>query len=182
MTPEELLQEVMRRPMVLYHNDPEDLHRLLRQALGKFQDKAGFICETWYSTTEFLPPHPGFQCVASVADKRRRYVPWHLDVVEGKIVLDLLDKNEPPFCLYWFVDLRNWPLDEDLPGDCPPLLADYLEALIAVQNTERQRNAMLMTGQQVNDLPSVQELKQRITDLEVEMEENKNCIVPASYY
>ena len=85
--------------------------------------------------------------------------------------------------MYWFVDLRRWPLEERLPGDCPPLLADYLEALIALQNTKRERSAMMMTGSpQASELPSEQELRQRIADLETEMEENKNMIVPASYF
>lgn len=181
MTPQEILDEVIRRFMVLYHNDPEDLKRLLRQALAKYQDKAGYICETWYSSAIILPPER-LSGIASISDKKKRYVPWHVDMPEGVIVLDVLDKNESPYCLSWFVNLRDWPLDEDLPGDVPTLLADYLEALIAVQNTERQRNAMLITGQQTQDLSSVQDLRQRIRDIEIEMEENKSIIVPASYF
>ena len=42
---------------------------------------------------------------------------------------------------------------------------------------------MMMTGSpQASELPSEQELRQRIADLETEMEENKNMIVPASYF
>ena len=181
MTPQEILDDVLKRFMVLYHNDPEDLKRLLKQALAKYQDKAGYICETWYSSTVIIPPER-MSGIASVYDKGKRYVPWHVDMPEGVIVLDTLDKNEAPYCLAWFVNLRELPLDEDLPGDCPTLLADYLEALIAVQNTERQRNAMLITGQQTQDLPTVADLRQRIKDLELEMEDNKSIIVPASYF
>ncbi len=51
------------------------------------------------------------------------------------------DKHEPPYCMVYFADLRSWPLDEALPQDCVPLLADYLEALIALPNTQRERHA-----------------------------------------
>ena len=183
MTPIQLLEDTKRRFMVLYHDDPEDLRRLLHQALAKFQDKAGYIAEfwTWDSTIE-VPD--GFQAVASVSDKRGRYVPWRMcPASNGKaIVLAPLDKNESPYCLYYFLNLRKWPHEKDLPGDVPPLLEDYLEALIALQNTERQRNAMNLTGQMTQDLPPVSELKQRVREIEMEMEDSKNIIVPASYF
>ena len=183
LSPLAILEEVQRRPMVLYHNDPEDLQRLLKQALGKFADKAGYICESIEHETEFFPPHPCFKTVASIADCKGRYVPWYMDMYDRNIKLSPLDKNEPPYRVYWFVDLRRWPLTERLPGDCPPLLADYLEALVMLQNTKRERSAMMMTGSpQASELPSEQELRQRIADLETEMEENKNMIVPASYF
>lgn len=168
--------------MVLYHDDPEDLRRLLFQALAKFQDKAGYIAEFWSWDTTIEKPD-GFQAVASVCDRARRYVPWRQCRLDGDaIILDPLDKNEAPYCLYYFLDLRHWPLDRDLPGDVPPLLEDYLEALIALQNTERQRNAMNITGQMTQDLPPVSELRQRVREIEMEMEDSKNIIVPASYF
>ena len=43
MTPSQVLEEAKGRFVVLYHDSPEALERLLRQALGKFQDKAGSI-------------------------------------------------------------------------------------------------------------------------------------------
>ena len=181
MTPIQLLEDATRRFMVLYHDDPVDLRRLLRQALGKFQDKAGYIAEHWTWDTVIEPPK-GFQAVASVCDRRRRYVPWRVCPEDGGIILDPLDKNESPYCLYYFLNLRDWPHDRDLPGDVPPLLEDYLEALIALQNTERQRNAMNLTGQMTQDLPPVSELKQRVREIEMEMEDSKNIIVPASYF
>ena len=48
MTPLELLEEVKGRFVVLYHNNDAALRRLLQQALGKYQDKAGVLLQTRY--------------------------------------------------------------------------------------------------------------------------------------
>ena len=190
MTPTKVLSEAAARFTVLLHDDPKALARLLRQALGKFQDKAGAILEAWQEGTRFqLPPH--FQGVAGCCDAQRRYVPWRRvlvtdnDGLEVKVI-DLIasTRHEAPFCLQYFADLRHWPDDEDLPGDCVPLLADYLEALIAVHNTERQYNAYLTAGMHENAqaLISQQELRQRLTELEQAMEDNKSIVPPASMF
>ena len=156
MTPQEILEEVKNRPLVLYHDDPERLERLLRQALGKFQDKAGAILETWGEKGSFeIPPH--FHAVAGCSDAKRRYMAWRFGEIEKEVVVETNEfgvetvevqkvttidlvigaKHEAPYCLYYFADLRHWPLDEKLPPDCSALLADYLEALLNVVNIER---------------------------------------------
>ncbi len=53
MTPSELLEEVKGRFVVLYHDAPEALDRLLRQAMAKFQDigrslAGGMVRDTGY--------------------------------------------------------------------------------------------------------------------------------------
>lgn len=186
MTPAQALAEAKSRFMLLPHDDPEALEKLLRQALGKMEEKAGVLVEVWSETPMFdLPPH--FRSIASCCDTRRRFAPFricHDSIGEPHIKLQLYDKHEPPYCLTYFCDLRNWDADEDLPGQCDALLVDYLEALIAVQNTQRQREAYLTTGMQTaaGDLQSTTELKQRIADLEQEMENSKAIIPPASYF
>ena len=280
MTPREILEDVMERPLVLYHKDPVKLERLLRQALGKFQDKAGAILEVWGESGYFEIP-ANFQSVAGCCDSARRYVAWRFDEIEveepieeevedsveeqdensvtgggeGMIDDDIDDENdstnedgqnveddsnhedvpqeitrtpdEPltcfcaknckchckdketindidtanikkvkviqlitkpkhvaPYCMYYFCDLRNWALDEDLPPDCPYLIADYLEALLNLINTQREREAYLSMGlvAAAQELPNATELKQRIYDLEVEMQDNKALIPPASSF
>lgn len=186
MTPAEILEETKSRFMVLYHNDPERLALLLKQALGKFQDKAGAILEFWQNDAVFkLPPH--FRAVAGCCDNKRRYVAWRNAVdEEGNPVISLNVKTRhvAPFCLYYFCDLRKWPEDKDLPGDSAILIMDYLEALIAIVNTKMEREAYLLAG--MNDaaqiLPTEQELRQRVTDLEIEMESAKAIIPPASWF
>ena len=67
-------------------------------------------------------------------------------------------------------------------GSCT-VLPPMLEALIAVPNTERQRNTYLWTNVNASqDLLSTQELKSRITELEGMMEDNKAIVPPASYF
>lgn len=203
MTPNEILEDVMHRPLVLYHDDPDRLIRLLRQALGKFQDKAGAILELWGEKGSFeIPPH--FHAVAGCSDSERRYMPWRFGEAEKEAVTDTNEfgvetveiikvktinlvigrKHIAPYCLYYFADLRNWPLDEDLPPDCSTIIADYLEALLNVVNIERQREAYLSMDmvQAAQELQNVSELRQRITDLEIVMEENKALIPPASQF
>ena len=74
-------------------------------------------------------------------------------------------------------------MDKELPSESVSLILDYLEALIAVPNTERQRNTYLWTNVNASqDLLSTQELKSRITELEGMMEDNKAIVPPASYF
>lgn len=202
MTPNEILKEVMQRPLVLYHDDPDRLERLLRQALGKYQDKAGAILEVWGESDAFEIP-ANFQAVAGCCDSKRRYMPWRwgskdveTEVVddEGNVVTETETiktinvvvgrKHVAPYCLYYFCDLRHWDGETDLPPDCSFLLADYLEALINLINVERQKAAYFDMGmaQAAQELPSLSELRQRVTELELMMEDNKALIPPASQF
>lgn len=186
MTPTQILEEVKTRFMVLYHHDPNTLERLLRQALGKFQDKAGVILEVWFEEPIFeLPPH--FRAIAGCSDSKRRYIAHRFERDDdGKRYLRLLprSKHVAPFCLSYFCSLRDWELKEELPTDCEALVADYLEALIAILNTKKEREAYLQSGMQdaAQTLLTEQELRQRVTDLEKEMEDNKAIIPPASMF
>ncbi|MBQ9406347.1 MAG: hypothetical protein IJU37_06355 [Desulfovibrio sp.] len=118
-------------------------------------------------------------------------MPWRVVKTETEgeepaitVNLDISTRHDAPFCLAYFADLRHWPADENLPGDCCPLLTDYLEALIALQNTERMYNAYLTAGMHENPqgLLSQQELRQRVAELELAMEDNKAIVPPASMF
>lgn len=210
MTPTEILDEAKRRFIVLYHDNPDDLERLLRQALGKYQDKAGMILEVWSDSPSFsIPAH--FHAVAGCCDAKRRHMSWRMGEMDAEetipavfdeetgdmvtpeetvtvqkpaIVVQVGSKHEAPYCLYYFLDLRHWPADTPIPGDCDALLLDYLEALIAVLNTQRQREAYIMAGmsQPAQELISASELKQRVTELEMMMEDNKALVPPHSRF
>ena len=57
MTPQQLLEEVKGRFIILFHSDESALTALLRQSLGKFQEKAGIIFSvSAESATIPLPP------------------------------------------------------------------------------------------------------------------------------
>ena len=186
MTPFEILAEARSRFITLYHKDQAALERLLDQALGKFQDKAGAILEIWSDDPVFVAP-PLFRAPANCCDRQKRYIPFFMERNEdgARIIrLKLLSRHQAPYCLYYFCDLRKWNKNEDLPGDCAALICDYLEALIAVYNTKREREAYLQAGmnESAQTLLSEQELRQRLTELEQEMEAAKAVIPPASMF
>lgn len=183
MTPIQCLEEAKSRFIVLYHDDPATLNRLLRQALLKMQEKAGVIAEMWTSETMFSVP-ARCHAIAGCCDSARRFVPWRFDPENCAVSLRIYPKHEPPYCLEYFLEISKWPDDEELPGKIDALLCDYLEALIAVPNMQRQREAYLMTGMQtaVQELPTISELKQRVAELELAMEDNKALIPPHSYF
>lgn len=185
MTPGQILEDVVARFVVCYITDPAEQERLLRQALGKFQDRAGVIREVWGEASFSLPPD--FHAVAGCSDSRRRYVPWRIESdAEGQPLVRPVSGNqhEPPFCLAYFCNLRDWGLDSPLPGDCASLVSDYLEALLAVKNVKREREAYLAANmiEAAQGLPAEQDLRARIAELEKEMTDNKAISPPASMF
>lgn len=187
MTPRQILEDAVSRFVVCYVVDKNEQERLLRQALGKYQDRAGLIREVWGEEPSFPFPRD-FHDVASCSDARRRYIPWRVEMdEEGKpcgIALVLDSRHKPPFCLAYFCNLRAWGMEMPLPGDCDSLVGDYLEALIAVKNVKREREAYLAADmtEAAQALPTDQDLRTRISDLEKEMQENKAISPPASMF
>lgn len=101
MTPLELLEEVKGRFVVLYHNNDAALRRLLRQSLGKYQDKAGVLLQTRYpaGTTEAELPEL-YLTIAECQDEMLRHVPVFVDDAEGKLVFSP-EAASGPLTLYW---------------------------------------------------------------------------------
>lgn len=177
MTPQELLDEVKGRFVVLYHNNDTALQRLLRQALGKYQDRAGIVLATKYPAGTLMADLPDlFLSVAACHDAAYRFVPVTVDDVVGKLYMPPETAGE--LTLLWLARLRDWPLDKPLPHGCTGLVGDYLEALIDIPNTARTRDAYHAIDGPAADLPSLQELKSRLAELELAMEENKAILPP----
>lgn len=181
MTPLQLLEEVQGRFIVLYHNEEPALHRLLAQALTKFQEKAGVLFTVRVNGPEVDLPE-FFWKVASCHDNAHRFVPTQPDREDGKLRLGVIAGNTPPYTIHYFIKLRDWPEDRDLPTSCISLVADYLEALIAIPNTDRERRTLSATGLPFDHLPAVQELRARLADIEVEMEDAKAILPPIAVY
>ena len=183
MTPRQALEDAKGRFIILYHDDEAALERLLRQALAKFQDKAGVIRSQLVEETDVrLDELPHFKAPAMCTDRERRFIPHEFDGKGESIELFPGSRCVKPYRVEYFVNLRDWPEDEDLPADCFPLLTDYLEALIAVPNADRARFAMASTGIPYQELPQPAELRQRISDIEREMEDCKALIPSASSF
>lgn len=178
MTPVELLDAAKSRFVVLYHRDPTVLGSLLKQALGKFQDKAGVIMKTRLGEGITMPLPDQFLDVAVAHDARNCFVPTS---VEGEAIeFEVNAATVYPVTLHYFLNLREWPEDKNLPSGCTSLLLDYLVATIDLPNTERQRGALLASGQQATDLPSPSELRERILTLEAMMEDNQSILPPVA--
>lgn len=179
MTPQELLDEVKGRFVVLYHDNDAALQRLLRQALGKYQDRAGVLMETRYPAGTLETDLPDFFLgVAACQDEACRFVPVTVDEESQKLRFQPGTANAGELTLHWLARLRDWPLDKPLPHGCTGLVGDYLEALIDIPNTARTRDAYHAIDGPVADLPSLQELKSRLAELELSMEENR-AILPS---
>ena len=77
MTPTELLEEVKGQFVVLFHNDSAALSRLLKQALGKYQEKAGILLraqvDAAVTAQVALPPH--YLALALAVDSNAAFVP-----------------------------------------------------------------------------------------------------------
>lgn len=179
MTPQELLEEVKGRFVVLYHDNDAALQRLLRQALGKYQDRAGVVLETTFPAGTLEADVPDlFLSVAASHDEASRFVPVTVDDAAGKLRFQPGDSNTGGLTLHWLVRLRDWPLDKPLPHGCTGLVGDYLEALIDIPNTARTRDAYHAIDGPAADLPSLQELKSRLVELEQSMEESRAILPP----
>ncbi len=181
MTPYELLEEAKARFIVLYHDDEEELERLLYYSLGKFQDKAGSIASFRMEGGGGVGPLPP-DCleVSMVVDARGVY---HDHITDGQnITVETFDNETAyPLTIHYFQNLRKWDGETNLPNGCVSLVLDYLIALIDIPNTERERGAALATGQQV-ELPSKQDLQARLDALELAMEEAKAIVMPVSVW
>jgi len=181
MTPTELLEEAKGRFVVLYHNDETALSRLLKQALRRFQDKAGVILQAkWEKGTDgsTLRPLPSnFLDVAVVNDALSNYVPASIDGEDLSISVDR--RTAWPITVHYFANLQDWPMDKDLPNGCVSVVLDYLVALIEVPNTERARTANAAMNLQA-DLPGAQELRDRLSFIEQNMEDNQAMLPPVS--
>lgn len=179
MTPQELLEEVKGRFVVLYHKDDATLQRLLRQAMGKYQDKAGVLMESDFpaGTDEADMPQP-FLCVAACHDESYRHVPVKEDMAGSKLYFRPVGTTAGGLTLHWLARLRDWPLDVPLPHGCTGLVGDYLEALINIPNTARARDVNRAIDGPTSELASEQELKARLVELEMAMEESRAMLPP----
>lgn len=181
MTPTELLEEVKGQFVVLFHNDAAALSRLLKQALGKYQEKAGILLraqvDAAVTAPVALPPH--YLSLAIAVDNNAAFVPAYDDA--NGIVLQGDDNTAYPVTLHYYADLRNWPDTEDLPNNCIPLVMEYLKALIDIPNAERTRSANAQIGIQA-EVPSAQELREVVANIEMAMEDSKAIPIPVAVF
>jgi hypothetical protein len=167
MTPAQLLEEAKDQFIILFHNEESKLTSLLRKALGDFQDNAGamasLLVEDKGSAKQFsLPPHFLSTAVATDSDGEWVFVEEFIEANtnEKKLRAEVDATTKFPVSVKYFLDIQHWPLDEDLPNGVINPTLDYLVALIAIPNTERERAVMLANGSPV-ELPTKAELEEK---------------------
>jgi len=181
LNPTELLTEAKSRFTVLYHSDTAALSLLLKQVLGKYQEKAGSIGTvpiTLENGGAIDIPDDYLEIVTAI-DANTRYT--ENSVQDGQINIVIDGETKLPVTVHYFQNLREWALDEDLPAGMTSILLDYLVALIDIPNTERERAVAAATNIAI-ELPSKQELKERVLQLEEAMEESRSIGIPVAVW
>ncbi len=179
MTPQELLDDVLLRFEVMYLSESLQTS-ILKQALSTYQSIVGAtaVLKLENATPVSLPA--GFSDVAVCVDAEGR---WHdVVVTDTTVAVTTFSKSVAPYSLTYFLDMRGFDLATDsLPRNSIMLLSDYLYVLLAIPNTQRAREAMTITGIQM-ELPDDNELNSRKTLLEQTMDETAAIIPMVTVY
>ncbi|NDO81503.1 hypothetical protein CJP72_12220 [Citrobacter sp. NCU1] len=180
MTPVELLESVKGRFQPLLADDETLLQTLLRQALTTYQDKAGVIKPVRIKKEDgvSLKPPEDYLALIHVTDSRGCLV--YSDPFPDSIDLDLNGDERYPFTMLYLVNLRDRNYKEwNIPADIIGMLEDYLEALIAIKNTERLRIVAIAGKLDTSGYPDEITLQQRKQELEAQMSANR-AIIPGA--
>lgn len=180
MTPTELLEGVTKRFKPLLVREPDTQQALLRKALAAYQDRAGVlkIIKLEKGSAVSIPQPDDFLALIHVSDSNGSLV--YSDPFESEIEIDLMGRERWPLRLFYFANLHDTDYDTyQLPADAVGMIEDYLEALIAVQNTDRQRRVEISGKFDASNLPDESTLHQRVTDMEDKMASNR-AIVPSA--
>ncbi len=170
MTPNQLLEEVKGRFTMLLHDEEASLAVLLKQAVGKYQDLAGFMSKARITETDLISTGSAalperFQTRIAVKDANGRYVKsesWN-----GELELSLTGGEAYPLTLMYFENVREADFDTYiLPPASIALIADYLELLIASPNAIRQRRIAIAGKLDTSDIPTEESLAARKAELE----------------
>ncbi|UTM60413.1 hypothetical protein L4174_023810 (plasmid) [Photobacterium sp. CCB-ST2H9] len=165
-TPNELLENVKARFNPLMHDEKSALNALLRQALQTYQDLAGVVKVAKYTKpSQTLTPPAGFLFRIVIKDSRGQFV--LSNVFDGEIELTLYGGELWPLTLTYGENLVDTDYETyKLPPTAEGLISDYLQALIAIPNTERIRRISTAGKIDVSDLPTQSELMDRKIGLE----------------
>ncbi len=181
MTPNGLLELVKTQFQVIYL-DSVKLTNLLKQALGAYQDKAGVVRKIQFGddVTAVNIPDDLLEVIGATDAEGR----WHEHRVTGDsiAVIQQAGKSVKPYVISYFVNLRDADTEEfELPPETVGLLRGYLEALIASLNTARARQIAAATGIQA-EYPSDEDLRARVENIELTMEDSQAIIPMATVY
>jgi hypothetical protein len=185
MTPTELLTQAASDFPVMYL-DPEAQSRLLQRSLEAYQEKVGPVMRLTFTEDSNVVDTPkAFLSIALAMDAEGVFHEAEeaggvITVTEQPATTELSSYcghvSVKPFCIWYFQDFQNWATDQDLPPESIHLISEYLIALLDVLNSERGRAVAQSTGLNL-EFPSDQELRERLTQAGLAMEENQ-AIIP----
>ncbi|EOX3945970.1 MULTISPECIES: hypothetical protein [Vibrio] len=184
MTPIELLEDVKARFPILLHDDEKALLSLLRKALTKYQEIAGFTTKIRIQQSDLADSNQfelpsDFAARLVVKDDRGRYV--RSEVWGNVLELKLTGAETFPLTLMYMQNVLNEPFDSfQLPTPCISLLGDYLELLITIPNAERQRRIAIAGKLDVTDIAAEPDLAARKAEIENSMRANRAIVPPVS--
>lgn len=100
----------------------------------------------------------------------------------GRLEFHLIGSERYPLTITYMQNLLNSDFDAtQLPPTCISLLSDYLELLITIPNSERQRRIAIAGKLDVSDIPAEPDLTARKTELETSMRQNRAIVPPLSF-
>lgn len=184
MTPNDLLAEVKVRFSILLHDDEKALQSLLKQAVSKYQELAGFPSKCRISQGQLnerngiaLPELFGARLACK--DSQGHFV--MCEQWQNELEFRVLDDTEFPITLVYLEDALNADFDKyQLPANCISVLGDYLELLIRVPNSERERRVAMSGKLDTSDIPVEADLNTRKTEIESQMRLNRAVLQPIS--
>lgn len=182
MTPNQLLNEVKARFHILLYDKEAALQASLREAIGKYQDLAGFMAkvriqdspELRETNEADLPERFASRIV--LKDAGGRFV--RSDVWGSKLEIALNGEERFPLTLMYLENLLDVDFETyQLPVNATSLIADYLYLIICKPNSESLRR-ISMTGKfDTSDMPLEADLATRITELELKIKASR-AIMP----
>jgi len=170
MTPNELLESVKSRFIVLMHNEPDKLKQLLIQALRAYQDRAGHVARVRLDKAGGLsiPLPANYLELVAVVDSTGDWM--YADVTGETIEIENTWGMRWPLYMEYLVELSALDLDKDtVPPTLVGIIQNYLQALIEIPNTTRIRNASIFSKVDTSNLSDENTLTQRKEALEAEM-------------
>jgi len=135
-TPKYLLEQALARFPILLIKDEARQERYLRDALEFYAQHSGALVRTRLEQPEILiSPQPlGFN---GCYNKRGDWIITKYDRTTEKLhVLD--DPKNSPWDMSYFVNLRHWDYETDLPTDLEfTLVIDHIESLLGEANAQQ---------------------------------------------
>ncbi|CCO46634.1 PmgC [Vibrio nigripulchritudo SOn1] len=182
MTPNALLERVKGQFVTLYHDEPDKLEALLIQALNEYQDRAGVIRSATVTLDQQkaggIPVPLHFMAVVTANDVDQV---WH-EITTDDDTLNVIttDYSVAPFKIQYLEAISQYDLESDeLPAHITGMLQKYLKVLIEIPNTEREQYSRSAAGLPLDGMPQLSELHERKRQLEEEMEEAGNMLMPS---